>query len=240
MDNRAVSETLGYILVFAIVIVTISTVAIAGVGSLEASRDSASAANARTSMELVANAGEQVHQGQAPGRTVPLSTAGGTLRSGEEVTFTVSVDGTDPDDEVINASTTPLVYEGNGATYVYVGGALLYEGGGGASMLRGPGWKLDGPVILPIVQTTASGSSSVSGSSAIVELYRTNSQVLHNGSASSVTVEIDTVSEARAEAWRRMLNEDASCSVSGETVDCTISTSNAIVREVVLDISLSV
>lgn len=246
MDSRAVSNTLGFVLLFSIILFSIGVVATAGVDSIEGVRDATMSNNAGQSFQTLARDVEDVHREQVSARTVSMRLGQGSLRRGEPTT--ISVDVNDNGTSEINETFTPLVYEIDDTRLVYESGAVIREENGGAVMVREPGWAFESDrIILPVVATSNDGSQSVSGSNAQIYLRRAASDPPIVETGSDVAVEIDST-ERREEIWYKWLDESTvvSCS-STHPVECTVTmsgsstaTKTALVRFVAVEFEFDV
>lgn len=247
MTERGVSNTLGYVLLFAIVIFSLTVVGTLGVESLENARDGTVEMNAEHSMTGVANALENIHRENVTRRSSQFGLGQGQLRPGDTTEVTVTLDGTDVVDET---EIHPLVYESGDTQLVYEAGAVFRLQDSGGLVLREPNFVLENDAtILPFVLTNASSpDSSVGGSDSQVTLTRRDGDVSHEtGFTGDVEIEIETT-DSRADLWRDMLNDEITggggCSISGsDTVECTHSPnpgSTVIVRTTTVAYELSV
>lgn len=224
MRERAVSNTLGFIVIFSLVLFSLVLVSTAGLGGLQDTRDATMSLNAEQSMESLGNAIEDVHRENESRRTASMRLGRGTLETGEETEITVT-NGTDGFTQTID----PIVYRLDDTKIAYEGSAIVREQEQGARTLRPPSFVLtDDEAIIPVVNTTSAASGSVGGTTAQVRLRRTGSEtkVLDVDASEDVEIVVETT-VLRAQAWERTLEDlDPSsdiCTVSGggTTVTCT-------------------
>ena len=153
MNERGVSDVVGYVLVFSLIVATVGVVTVTGFGTLEDRRTAEQINNAERALDVFANNVENLYRDGAPSRATEMRLSGGTLRYGEPVNITVA-DATDP---AINNTVqmTPLVYSEGEAEIIYVGGAVLRSDRGSTVMLRNPPFRIGSErSLIPLIQTT--------------------------------------------------------------------------------------
>lgn len=237
MHNRAVSNTLGYVLLFAVVITSLTVVGTVGVGSLEDARDGTLLMNAEQSMQGLTSAQEDLHREGVPRRTSQIRLSRGSLESGEETDIRVDIDSDvsyEFDTSVPSGSPSPraIQYRSDGTRIVSVAGAVFRLQESGAVVVKEPNFvfRSDATIIPVINTTTADPETSMSGSGVGVILTRTGGTLVHESSVSgNIEIEIVAPTERQAELWHDVLNDDMNpppgltdpCSVTGDTVTCT-------------------
>ncbi|MFC4549508.1 MULTISPECIES: DUF7289 family protein [Halorussus] len=253
MADRGVSETVGFVLVFALITLTVATVYVVGIDGLTDARDAEQLNNAERAFDVLADNMADLHRQDAPSRATEIKLAEAQLGFGEPTTMTVSVDvaGTPADTVEI----APLVYSGRSeSTLVYEAGAVIRTDPGGAVMKRAPDmvFRADGGVvILPVVQTRATGSGGVGGSKTVlVRGTRAVSEVLSARTSGGyrVTVTVDTA-PARAPVWRRYFEArlddprwNGNCDVVGtdaDTVECSFDAERLYVTATRVDVAIT-
>lgn len=210
-DDRGVSDVVGYVLIFSLIVATVGVVTVTGFSTLEDRQDAERVNNVERTFDVFANNMEDVYRGGAPSRATEMRLAGGELRYGEPTEITVRRS----DDPNINrtARVTPLVYADGDTEIVYEAGAVVRSDGDGGVMLRRPPLQFGTErTLLPLVRTTRSTeSTSVSLEDTIrVESARTSIDTdVPSGLADpSADLELEIDSE-RQEVWNRYLEETA-------------------------------
>lgn len=235
MSSRGQAETVGYVLVFSAVVLTVALVTISGQGGLVELRDSQRAAGVQTGFSVLASNTDDVVRGGVPSRGTELDLSGGTITLGDPVTLRVQA----ADDEVgLDRSVTlrPVVYESpSGARLVYASGAVIIRGrGGGTTMVRQPRMRIDeSRTILPVVDTTQGGDTpvAVGGNSRVLVRTERGGNTAIASTEGEVDVRI-TVESPRAAAWEPYLeteidSDEGDCDVTGDGVTCTFGTDTA-------------
>jgi hypothetical protein len=245
MTERGQSEVLGFVVVFGIIVASVSLLTVAGLGELGDVRDAQRVDNVHESLKVLADNVDELVVNGAPVRETEIRLAGGDLAFGEPVTITVS--GHAASDRNRNFSygitSRPLVYRaGTGQRVVYSSGGVFWQHRGSASMTNGR------PILLSsdrstvsVVQTRrGSGSVGVGGSgTALIRARRVVTDLYQvNGTAYDVTIRIDS---PRAAAWKRQLSarSDVTCRTpEPESMACSFDSEAIAVGVVRIDLEV--
>ena len=223
------SETLGFVLVFAIIVLSVGTVYAIGMTGLQDTRDAERVNNAERAFDVFADNVGDVVTGDAPSRATEVKLADARVYAGDPVT--VNVSGTTAHGKFgLEYELVPVVYDAGGDTrLVYVGGAVFRTEREGGVVLTGPPVILDSSgVVFPIVQTRTR-SQSIGGSTTILLRARAADREVLLGrqdGGHDVTV---NVSSPRADLWRRTLSTypDVDCSSDENNTEtlasCTVT-----------------
>ena len=166
--SRAQSETIGFVLIFALVIAGAGlTVAIGGSGILD-TQSSIEYQRAENSMTLFDSRAAMVALGDSGGQTVSLGQGGGAVSVHEgdgwlRVTHHNYTAENPPHSEVIfNESLGKVVYESDSGIIAYQGGGVWQvEGDGDARMVSPPEFHYRGATLtLPAIRVNGEGSAS--------------------------------------------------------------------------------
>jgi len=213
-SDRAVSDALGFILVFAIVISTLGVVYVGGFQSIDNARQFEQMNNAERAFEVLADNNEDLIQRGAPSRATEIKLSDASLGAGDVSSINVTVER--HSDNTKNGSLLveyePIVYESQQGSdsVAYALGATFRSSDGESVMSEDPPMVLtDDRIIIPIVQTRDAGGTSLAGSRTV--LVRTElvskrvSSLTNTTEASDVTI---NVSSQRAPAWRNYFEEN--------------------------------
>ncbi|WP_225334686.1 DUF7289 family protein [Halomicrobium urmianum] len=218
MTDRAQSDTLGFVLLFTVLIASLGVVATAGVGTLESGRDVATSQNVEQSMIELAGAGTDVHRENVSVRTARMGLGNGQLEAGEETEIAVEVDGSPADvggTRIDGLAVQPITYSLDGRAVTYEGTAVVRHQDGGSVLVREPDFHFDpdgGVVAVPVVNTTLVGDAdSVGGGNAEVRLLRGDASTRITDSATSFTLTVDPPAD-RVDAWKTALESSAESS----------------------------
>jgi hypothetical protein len=240
MPERAVSDTIGFVLVFALVVSTVAVVYVGGFDALTAARDTQQFANTERAFDVLDANIEDLAVRGAPRRTTELRLTDGSLSFGAPVTFNVTVGGTD----YYAATVDPIVYEaGNGDRIVYANGAVFRDYGDSAAMFDTPRLANGTRTLLPFVVTRGqSGNVSALDSRRLLVRTTANGREVREFDASGVEL---VVTSPRAGAWERYLEDalDANCAgpadgVSG-SVTCPLDADTVYVQAIGVDVSFT-
>lgn len=223
MTDRAVSEVLGFVLVFAIVISTVAAVYLVGFNGLEDARDNERIENAVRAFDVLADNMEDIHQDDAPNRATEFKLYDATLAIGDPVKQSVKITnvGSRPEYAITNY---PITYvPQNSPTRIrYSNGAVFREDRNGAAIQNRPPFTVstnpsngNRTAIIQLIETRARGSQAVSGrTTVLVRTELARSEVLThrttpgNASGNEYNVEYWTnTTETRAPLWEAVLEE---------------------------------
>lgn len=214
---RGQSETLGFVFVFTLILLSVGLVTGLGVAELEDLRQEERTHNVERAFDVFESNVEDVTRRGAPSRATEMKLAGGTLRFGNATTLNVSVrNTTDPgDNRTFKTQATPLVFaDGEGTDIVYEHGAVVRSDRGNAVLLDSPEWIADADrVLIPLVATQEGGTrEAVSGGTALIVARRTGGGLHGAFVPGSDATEADanvtvTVTSPRAAVWKRYLED---------------------------------
>lgn len=228
MRDRGQSEVLGFVLVFATIVIAVALVTATGFGGLEQARQSAQVENAVVAFEVLADNVDDLVEAGAPSRSVEIKLSDAQLELAEPISVRVTVTSVaDPNrTSTYHLEPRPIVYDSrSGSTVVYAAGAVLRSDPGGSVMRRAPDFVLTHErTRLAIIETRSASSPSVGGTRRVhVRAVRSVSPLLvAETSPQNVTIELTS---PRADAWERTLSAspDLTCSRPGpETVRCWV------------------
>ena len=218
-DTRGVSEVVGFILVFSLVLGTITLVYASGISGLDNTRDAERITNAERAFDVLANNFQQMARGEAPNRATEMKLAEAQLSTSTEREMNISADGVDP--AVANSST--IRYNpGTDTSIVYENGAVIRVDNGNAIMLEEPDFLFDnGTVVVRYIELKG-GGQSIGGTSTtvLVRAERTTSEVLVNRESSTgIEIKMQT-HEDRAGVWEEYYEEQIAAADSSWSGDC--------------------
>ena len=198
--KRGQSELLGFLLIFAVVVLTIALVGVTGFVGLDGAQDYQRTANAEQAFTALADNVDDVVRRGAPSRTTEVRIADASL-SFEEANTTIAIDGENGTETVV-VETAPLVYDsGTDTSLTYRDGAVIRQDGEDSVMLREPSFLLtDGLVVLPVAELSPDGAGAIGGTRDVdVRTRSGGTEVLAAGeTVDSVTVALTT---PHADVW---------------------------------------
>ncbi len=204
-ERRAVSETVGFVLVFALITTTIAVTFTVGLGGLEDAQVAERDANVERAFDVLHDNLRDISREGVPSRATEIRIAGGELALGERTTIRIiDAEG----NATVVERTRPIVYRGSGDTeIVYENGAVFRSSGDVAIPMNDPDLVINGDpgdrtVMYSLVRTTGQPqavagdrTTLVVGSTVSRELVEPDREPNKN-----VTLEIDS---PRADGWKR-------------------------------------
>jgi hypothetical protein len=206
MGTRAQSEVLGYILIFSIVVMSVTAVFASGIGTMEDHRDAATMDNAQRATLVFADSVDDITKRSAPSRAVELRLADRGIRVGGATEISIQHNG----NPIYEETSRSMTYTTNDGSISYELGAVIREDEGGALMVREPSFKFseDHIVLTPVNKSGSEGFSSSSSTVLVVaDHQKTELEGVRDVSTGDdVTIRIDTTAK-RAEAWDRYFDQ---------------------------------
>lgn len=253
MSRRAQSETIGFVLIFALIVSTTGVVYVAGFASLEDARTAEELNNVERAFDVLDDNMYDISRRGAPSRATELSLGNGGIGFGETTTITVRATNTsDPlDNRTVTMETRPIVYELDDTSIAYASGTTIRSDRGDAVVLSEPGWTAsDRRTILPLLGVSQNGdTASLGGDTTILLRAQQNSRSVPvrmaptSGARVNVTV---TVESDRADAWKDLLERLGFTAVSPAGADPTdgvvvyeFETDRLYVQQTTVGVSLS-
>ncbi|MCK4476659.1 MAG: hypothetical protein KAU16_08025 [Methanophagales archaeon] len=252
-SESAVSEVVGFILVFSIIMLAIGVIYAVGYPSIQSSKESTQFQNMEQSFMVLQSDIKTVAFDQAPVKTLKTSLGGGSLTVYPDAGW-IDVSTTAGGGYVIrNVTIGAIEYEKSGRSIAYEGGGVWEKYPAGAAI------KLSEPRIF--VHNTSTGNRSVfvsiinisseigissvggEGAASVVARFNRSSSPYINSTSVPYTVTI-TVTSDYADAWGRYFNETLEVPVSpgpgADDVTATISNVyTLVVNEHVIEVEVS-
>lgn len=210
--DSGVSEIIGFIIVFAILLATISLVYLNAFPQLERTRDAEHVNNAQRAFSVLQdNINDIVVRGDSS-RSTEISIRDTSLEVGGLSWVNVSIGG-----EWSNSTVNPISYGTGGQSVVYENGAVIRVSGDGSSMAFEPDWRVeDDIVVIPVIRTN--GKGSFAGSDTVLVRASEGSSLWDANESRTVKV---SVNSPRTSAWRNYFEGFEAAddvSVSGDEV----------------------
>lgn len=240
MLDRAQTETLGFVLVFALITASIGLVYASGFTGLNEVREFESVNNAERAFEVFADNIEDISHRNAPSRSTEIKLAGAELRIAEPIQIEVN-----DTDSGFNASydIRPVIYDPDtGTELVYVQGSVIrVQGEGGVVVKEGTFIINQNRTVIPIIQTRLSGNAGVSGSrTVLIRADHSQTRLVEANDGISSTLWLN-ITSPRAAIWEDHLSTNYpvdSCTLAGDTVSCSIDTDRVYITLVQIDLSI--
>ncbi|SFR44446.1 DUF7289 family protein [Halogeometricum limi] len=169
-DSRGVSEVIGFVLIFGLVLASVGTVYAFGVGELRDVRDYERVNNAERAFEVFADNVADVALRGAPSRGTELKLADSSLEHGE-TTMNVTLDATPGPGADVNNSTGPVSVSPvsmtlhDGSELRYASGAVVrVDGDGRPRMVHEPDFVLEEDrAVVQLIRTLPGETGQVGG-----------------------------------------------------------------------------
>lgn len=207
-SDRGVSDAIGFVLVFAIIVASVGLVYAVGFQGLQDARDAERLNNAERVFDVLADNMIDLARRGAPSRATEVKLADASLTIADETSITVEVDS---DSNTYPGFARPIVFSaGRDSTITYENSAVVRTDGDSAVMLRDPDFLFtDDRTVIRYVETEAPSRESVGGTTtALVRGDLATSKVLLiDESTPDITLTVDTT-PARATAWNRYLERE--------------------------------
>jgi hypothetical protein len=225
MRNRGVSEVLGYVLVFSLVVVMVAIISVSGLTGYQDVQTFERQSNAGKAYDVMHNNIEDIYYGGAPSRATEIDLGETRLSLGGPVTINVTA-GSGSDRVHTNVTTRPLVQRlGDGNELVYEGGAVFRTSPEGGLLRRDPPMTLRADSAHVIVSNVSQqGRRGVGGGLVRVRARSLDSTVRYENRSDSGDISLNvTVHSPRADLWAAHLEAQPtfdSCTVDGSRTSC--------------------
>lgn len=205
-DDRAVSDVVAYVLIVAIIVISVSLTYTLGLSAITTTQQSEQVQNARRSVVALSNSLNDVQRGDSPARAGELSLSGGTLSVTDAGPFTVTVHTTNSND-VSTVAARHITYSTSGHSVSYVAGGVLVTDPSGSVALKAPPVSCTGrTAVVSLVAVNVNGTSSVSKSGSVLVIARSSRRELRypksgGGTPTSVSITVPNHADAWAGAF---------------------------------------
>ena len=239
MSDRAVSDVLGYVLVFSLIISTVGLVYTTGLSGLDDVRQSEKFTNAERAFDVLdSNIGDLAHgTGVARGTEIKLQDA--AIRFGDPVVINVSTDA----GESYVGELTPIYFTGanRDTRIVSVDGAIMREENSGSAMLNEPGFLFGDKLVVPMLVTRTREVGEAGSGRVLIRTVVADRSVVRLAAPDAGDDVTISVNSSRVDAWENYLSAESGndCSVSGDTVSCRVPADEVYIQVVKIDVSLT-
>jgi hypothetical protein len=205
---RAASEVLGFILVFTLVLSSVTLVSIVGLDVLSNAQANEQIHNAERAFGVLADNVAKVAGGEAPRRATEMDLANAQLHTMDNVT--VNVTATGGTDAAVERSVRPIRYSGqNDMSLYYEGGAVIRSDPDGDVVLREPPYVVtDERALVQIVAPQSATAIGVGSSTFRVVATAKNSTVAVEDRSGTFDRLLVNVTSPRRDAWQSILEEE--------------------------------
>jgi hypothetical protein len=211
-DDRAVSDTLSFVLVFALVVSGVGLVTVFGMSSLVEVKDGANAEAAERGFVTLAESVDELEATQSPIRTSDISLVDATIGVTAGPSVDVAVGNTSVSETIPLGA---IEYRTDETVVSYAGGGVFRTQDGGTAVVSPPSVRCTADhATLSFVRLSAEGSSAVGGGTARVVVTRSETALAfpETREPQSVTNVSITTADPR---WQRYLGTQPGWSATG-------------------------
>lgn len=210
-DRRAVSETVGYVLIFALVVSTVGVVTVGGFDTLDTRQEAEQVANVERAFDVMADNLADIARHGDRSRATEIRLADGQLRVDDPVTVRTGTYDNDFTEGNATAVAHPIVYELDDRQVIYGFGAIFRSDDGDSLMIQEPrATEDDGTLSIAVLQTLPASSQeqAIAPTTSLVVADRgagppsTASEQDSEGDQIAVQIEAD-----RPELWAELFEE---------------------------------
>lgn len=224
-DRRGLSETLGFVFVFVLIVTSTGIVYMYGTQNLRDVRDAERLNNAERAFDVMAENMNDLQRRSVDGRSTEIKLSEAQLSHGEPVKWNVSGTATTGSSNfTVERDITPIVYRSvatEETRLIYLNGAVIRDQRHSAVMIREPDYRLTSEaMVLPLIVTRPLDDPDTVGGSTTVLVRGTTDFRKRNVFVTTreydVTINVTT---PRANAWRSYFEQKSA-------VTCPAATNN--------------
>lgn len=244
-DDRGVSETLGYVLLIAVVFTSVGAVALMGAPVIDDQQEAEYMSNTVRAFEVFGNNLEAVERDRAPSRETEMRFQGGTLFQSEDHFMQVTVERPDGSSDTHQFGSTPVTYEKDGVSVSYESGAVIRDDHGESIMRTEPPFEFrDDRIRMSVIMTSVvDEEQSVAGAGKMsIVADGVGSEVTAiegQDSPDDVRVEV-LVDSPRGDAWEQYFEDQGAESVTTDPdtgeVTAEFTAEEAMIRESLIEV----
>lgn len=198
--DRAVSDLVGFAVIFGIVVLSISLVYTFGIGALTEVQSAEAVENAGRGFDILADNMADIHRNGAPGRSTELEFESGELTTTGRVILTVTNDTANLTESF---ATTPIQYRRGAAGLHYATGAVVRTNRDSAAMVNSPPFRFSqNRVVISFIETKQVGNTTSIGGGTVRIGARFGGTTVTAIETGGVTFNV-SVTSPRYEAWQR-------------------------------------
>ncbi|WP_424015306.1 DUF7289 family protein [Halorubrum xinjiangense] len=198
-DDRGVSETVGFVLVFALITTTIAVTFTVGLGGLEDAQLAERDNNVERAFDVLHDNFNDLSRDGVPSRATELRLGGGELAFHDESEFRLN--GTGFESQVIEGGS--LTYRGAGDTrIVYENGAVFRMDGDNGVMIREPDLLIGETVVYSLYGLNGPAEPVSGDRTVLVVGERTDREVAADDRTAAENVTLD-INSTQAVVWER-------------------------------------
>lgn len=201
MADRAVSEVLGFILVFSLVVLTVSFVYMGGMSQLTDTRDTERINNAERAFDVLADNFEQMGRNEAPSRATEIRLAGAQLSTSGNQPFSANRTQSEAGTTRLNPVVISFSIGGSEQISYELGAIIRVHDEGGGVMVREPDFIFsEHRTVLRVIEPRGSNQAIGGTRTVLVRGELVSASVQDSGEGDAVEIQLETTAQ-RAEIW---------------------------------------
>jgi len=205
-DDRAVSEILGYSLVFSLVITSVAIISVGGLAGYQSAENFERQSNSQKAFGVMHNNLEDIYYQGAPSRGTEIDLGETSLALDDPVLVNVTVEGATRQEFLIESQ--PIVQDlGEGNELVYEAGAVFQTTRDGGRVRQAPPMILRGDTAHLIVPNIREASSrSVGGGTVLIRAQSQAQQLRYQNTTQDGATDITVnITSPRSDLWYEYL-----------------------------------
>jgi hypothetical protein len=208
MHNRAVSEILGYLLVFSLVIFSVAIVSVGGLAGYQSAEEFERQSNSQKAFDVLHNNLEDIYYQSAPSRGTEIDLGKTSLALQDPVVVNVTVKGASRQEFRIESQ--PIVQDlGEDNELVYEAGAVFQTTRDGGIIRQQPPMILRGDtahIITPNVR--AATARSVGGGTVLIRAQSQGQEIRYRNTTRDPTADLTmNITSPRSDLWYGYLTD---------------------------------
>ena len=236
MADRAVSDVLGYVLVFSLIVSTLGVVYTTGLGGLDDVRQSEKISNAERAFDVLDANTDDLVRGKAHTRATEIKLEGATLGFEDPAVVNVSAG----DGQFYRGVMRPIYFTGetDETRVVYENGAVFRQDATTAVIRNHPDFTFGETTVVPLV-ITRTRDTGRSGSGRILVRTEVADRSVEKFPVDGGNATI-SITSPRADAWAEHIGaaSEGDCTVANDTATCTVNTDVVYVQVVRIDVTV--
>ncbi|WP_302080345.1 DUF7289 family protein [Salinibaculum rarum] len=225
-DDRAVSEILGYSLVFTLVITSVAFISVGGLAGYQSAENFERQTNSQKAFDVMHNNLEDIYYQGAPSRGTEIDLGETSLTLADPISLNVTLNGTN-NEENFTITSRPLVQSlGDGNKLVYEAGAVFQTTRDGGVVRQQPPMLLrNNTAHIIAANISEPAARSVSSGTVLIRAQSQDRFLRYQNTSRQKNVSLTlNITSPRSELWYEYLDNTATfrgdCTLSGDFVSC--------------------
>lgn len=241
-DDRGLSEVIGYVMVFALILTGVIFISTMGLSSLEDIRSNEQIDNTERAFDVISQNIADIYQRGAPSRTTEIDLGSGRISLGSPIVMNISNEST----VITEKRISPIVYTVDEDSIVYAGGAIFRTRDDSGVVLQKPPIIVnDDGIHVTLVGTRTRETNTLGGGTARIRAVKSYSRLAAYDTQGTHDTLWVNVTSPRSSLWEEAMDGPQMTCYSGsdtptDVVACRYSYPDTVaVSVVMIDVSLS-